>query len=1540
MRKGVFLLVALFSILSSYGQKVLPTGPNEICEGKSITLSVDPGTAVPTSYQWLKDGIPIPGATKSTFSATESGLYSVVLDPDKPTEVTVGPEQVNSNPVPVADFTSDFVANTCGNNPVTFKDLSTNGSIYAWDFGDPGSFGNNKSLEQNPVHRFVGAGGVNTENFTITLTVTSAKGGCKSSKKMTITARQSPDATLGGTGYSMFEDHPGFKSCGNLTEDNFTFTNNSKTKATNKNYRIEWGDGSPDFTSVDFENPISHRYTSGRFTLKYTIEGENGCDITREYYVFIGTNPEGGLINKGTKAICSGTPLEFPIEGYENNTNGTVYTVEFNDGSPIQKYEHPNVPKSIWHTFLKTSCGTTSGEFPNAYFAKLRIANPCDVVVSNVYPIYVSEKPKPDFSITPGSVVCPNTRVKVTNITIGNSVDNGVCSEGNAVWFIEAVTGSPTGWTVVKGDLGSDEGSDIPTRWLVGSQSLEIDFTAVGTYKIRMRTGNTNCGIDEVTNIICVNPPPTASFSLDKSEGCGPFVVKTNSTANTPNCGKNAYTWTVEYSPPAGCTDVTGSYEYQEGTNASSANPVFRFINAGTYTIGLVVSNSGGVCTTPIMKQTVVVKGQPVAEIGGISSPICGSTAIEPTALIKCFRDDLTKVNWLFPGGTPVNSNLENPGKVTYPNPGDYLITMNVNNECGTAVYTMPIKVNQVPDVTSSSFKNPDRCDNYNGEIYLNGLAKSSSFNVSYTFKGQTENLVLNSDGNGRVTIPNLEPGVYSQIILEAGDCSSKPMGPFTLTRPATPAPDFALSPDNGCGPLTVHFTNNTTNLNSFKYNWDFGNQVTSTAAQPKDVLFSASSFGVDTTYQVKLSAFYPTCDTVEFKRNVTVKPRPNPIFTPSSSQGCSPMEVTFTNVSRGTTTKYVWDFGDGQTLETTNADQVKHTFVTQTEKIFPVTLTAENSCGKQSFTLDLKVSPNNINLNLGVSGPDRQGCAPHQVTFVNNSAGASTFVWDFGDGSKQTTSLNQDQITHTYTKPGTYNITVNASNSCASNAITESITVYESPSAAFSADKYTACPNIDIKFANESKSATSYNWDFGDGTTSDEADPTHKYKEPGYYKVILTAMRVNGPGKVCSQTYERTVEISGPIVSISGSNDNCTNVPMRFGSDVNSATPITAMVWELSNGASGTGKYFDYTFLQPGKYTLKFTATTSLGCSSSTSTEFTINPSPNLKASNDVVICLGKSTSLNVSGANSYSWSPASDLSCSTCPNPVASPQVSTPYVVTGTNGFGCTSVETVLVTVAQPFTLTTSGNTAVCAGESVTLRAGGASSYLWSPSTGLSSNNVADPVASPIAKTVYTVIGYDENNCFSSSATITVDVGDIPTVELGPDLTVPAGTEMKLAVKTNSVPIKSFLWTPQDNLDCPTCPEPNAIIKRDVTYKLTATTDKGCVGTDQVNIKVICENTQVFIPNAFTPDGDGLNDILMVRGKGIAKVRSFRIYNRLGELVFDRSDFPANEPAYGWDGTVRGKKSGPAVFVYTAEVVCGNGQTFFYKGNTSILK
>jgi gliding motility-associated-like protein len=326
--------------------------------------------------------------------------------------------------------------------------------------------------------------------------------------------------------------------------------------------------------------------------------------------------------------------------------------------------------------------------------------------------------------------------------------------------------------------------------------------------------------------------------------------------------------------------------------------------------------------------------------------------------------------------------------------------------------------------------------------------------------------------------------------------------------------------------------------------------------------------------------------------------------------------------------------------------------------------------------------------------------------------------------------------------------------------------------------------------------------------------------------------------------------------------------------------------------------------------------------------------------AGNSSIVCLGKPVQLTASGAAQYSWTPSNYLSCANCSNPVAIPADSILYTVKGTSAFGCIAYDSVRLSVIKPFKMQVSPDDTLCiGGNGLDIKATNASRYLWSPATGLNRTDISDPKVRTNVTTTFRVIGFDNYNCFTDTGHVKITVGPKPTVTLGPDRVLATGTPLQLNAITSNGPIVKWEWTPASELSCNNCSNPSTVVRNNSFYSVLVTNNYGCTATDTILINSLCKSAQVFIPNAFTPDGDGLNDILMVRGRGVT-VKSFRIFNRWGELVFERQNFFPDDPKNGWDGKVRGVPATPDVFVYTAEVFCDNGVVYTYKGNTTILK
>jgi gliding motility-associated-like protein len=257
----------------------------------------------------------------------------------------------------------------------------------------------------------------------------------------------------------------------------------------------------------------------------------------------------------------------------------------------------------------------------------------------------------------------------------------------------------------------------------------------------------------------------------------------------------------------------------------------------------------------------------------------------------------------------------------------------------------------------------------------------------------------------------------------------------------------------------------------------------------------------------------------------------------------------------------------------------------------------------------------------------------------------------------------------------------------------------------------------------------------------------------------------------------------------------------------------------------------------------------------------------------------------------------------------------------------------------VIQPFKLNAKLLDTLCAGQSKRLFVTGAAAYTWQPDAGLSNYNTASPVASPLTTTTYRVMGKDAYNCFADTAIIKLVVGNPTAISLGKDTVMLAGNTLQLNAVSALQNIRKWQWTGAD-FSCLNCPSPKARVVLDECITCVATNIYGCTTSDTICIKTFCPTTEVFIPNAFSPDGDGINDVLLVQGKGIKMIRSLRVFSRWGELVFEKTNFQPGDPSNGWDGKVRGKQATPDVFVYVCEVLCEKGVPSTFKGNVAILK
>jgi gliding motility-associated-like protein len=156
------------------------------------------------------------------------------------------------------------------------------------------------------------------------------------------------------------------------------------------------------------------------------------------------------------------------------------------------------------------------------------------------------------------------------------------------------------------------------------------------------------------------------------------------------------------------------------------------------------------------------------------------------------------------------------------------------------------------------------------------------------------------------------------------------------------------------------------------------------------------------------------------------------------------------------------------------------------------------------------------------------------------------------------------------------------------------------------------------------------------------------------------------------------------------------------------------------------------------------------------------------------------------------------------------------------------------------------------------------------------------------------------------------------LPTVNAGRDTTIMVGTGFVLQPTYTGSNLQ-YRWTPGQYLSCADCANPTVTPKEPMEYSINVRNAFGCESNDRIRIELLCNGESVFLPNTFTPNGDGVNDIWYPRGSGIRQVKSLKVFNRWGQSIFERTNFNTDDRTAGWDGTYKGQPLPPDVFVFT---------------------
>jgi gliding motility-associated-like protein len=261
----------------------------------------------------------------------------------------------------------------------------------------------------------------------------------------------------------------------------------------------------------------------------------------------------------------------------------------------------------------------------------------------------------------------------------------------------------------------------------------------------------------------------------------------------------------------------------------------------------------------------------------------------------------------------------------------------------------------------------------------------------------------------------------------------------------------------------------------------------------------------------------------------------------------------------------------------------------------------------------------------------------------------------------------------------------------------------------------------------------------------------------------------------------------------------------------------------------------------------------------------------------------------------------------------------------------FGCTSIDTFNLNVFPSVTVSTQTLYSICEGKSMQLSASGTGTFKWTPSTGLSNDAISNPIASPRDSTIYKVLLTNTFGC-KDSAEVKMDIFRNPIASAGPDRTIVVGDTVLLNGSVTGTGIRTS-WSPAIFINNPQFVTPKVFPPQNTQYTLTAISTVGCgTATSSTLVKVF---KGLFIPSAFTPNGDGINDRFRIIAADGYKLNSFLIYNRLGQLVYS-----AKEASDGWDGNLNTSQQSADTYVYYLEIETSDRKKITRKGTITLVR
>lgn len=1514
----IFLLLSFF--FSANAAKALDANftVDHISGCSPLVVSFTNTSTGATSYNWDLGNGTNSTLTNVSGSYITPGTYTATLTAHNGSSTSTHSVTITVYASPIVSFVASSTS-VCPGSSVVFTSTSSPGVpgplTYIWNFGDGFT-----STTPSPSHVYATPGFYN-----VTLSITNSQG-CVTTTTVSSYIHVFNHSTPGFTAAATyFCTPPGHAVFTNSTTGTGAFT-----------YLWSFGDGG---TST-LANP-THDYTSiGSYTVKLTVVDGNGCTdtLTRPAYIFVG-NMNASFIPVTTACVFNNVTF------YNSSTAHSSSSWNFGDGGTSA-----------------TDTGRHVYSAPGTYTVTLIIYNGyCyDTATST---ITILPQPTGNFTVAP-TAPCPAPASVIFSGTVpaGSSVawyyGDGLSGTGTASshtynadgsYNVQMVITNPNGckdtvshtFTINDLNLGitttpltasgcapltvsfntnvtSNGGSPYPSpitsyTWNYGDGSApgvstatpSHVFTAVGIYSTVCTVLTSNGCTVRDTVVVAVGRPPIIDFTAFPTHVCYHHPVSfTGHLLSGP-----ADTWSWTWGDGSSQVDSTSSTSH-------------TFINPGLFTVTLVANYNG----CPSLPYTWTDSFRVDSPKAIIASAYHCDPYTRVTFQDHSLGDDMPL--WFFGDGTTSTSDTPNH---TYPSPAVYTATLTTYNIASGCRDTTTVVLNLVPPVLTMHVNDTAICS---GDTIHFTPTVTGSTAVQNFWDVNGTCLDYDTSANFNYWFPTA--GLYSiryRIRDQHGCWDTVSRNNWILSSHPTAA--FTGSPLTGCAPLPVTFTDLSTGVagtSITNYKWAFGDAVTSTVSvgtpTVTHVYTAAGTYGVKEIVTDNIGCK----DSITQPAYLTVW-RPHAQFSVSTAFPCINANVHFTNVSSAGTTSAFWIFGDGATTSTAAGAGTDHAYTSYGSYTVKLVVTDGHGC-PDTFTLAVPITVAHPAAHFYMDD-SFSICPPLPVHFFNTSVGATTYSWAFGDGGTSVSAAPGDL----YTTAGIYTVTLVASdaNGCKDTARGH-VVIYGS-GGGFAYTPLSGCTPLAVHFNAALSNVPNITWDFADGTTfatSMSDTTTHIYVNPGAYvpKLILS----DNTGCQSSSLGVDTIKVDAVRPGFTTNpNPICLNDNVTFMDTSGSYfSTITAWHWTFAPGDTSNIAGPTHLYTAVGTFPISLSVQDGWGCLGGFTKNVTVNPPPTIVACPDTTVCVGDPASLSATGGVTYNWAPT-PVSCNPCQTTQASPTVVTTYTVTGTDANGCVNTDTVTVFLRTNTISAAWGDSEVCRLTPVPLYDTGGNHFTWIPSAGLSNPNIYDPIATPDTTTTYMVIA-QLGSCIPDTNYVTVKVHQLPTVDAGPNQSLVAGSHAQInATGTN---IYTYSWTPGNLLSCDTCANPTANNYSTTTYTVNVTSDFGCRAYDSVTIYLFCDQSQIFIPNTFTPNGDGENDVFYPRGSGVSKIKAFRIYNRWGELLFEKTNISINDLSNAWDGTFKGGPSRPDVYVYLIDAVCDTGEPLFIKGDVTIVK